>query len=113
MSSLEHDPIYTGFLSFFPLLLIFGKWQASTGSYSWYDRKEKQSEIKILEEQLARKQDLGNGITAYFLPPPLPYPSLHQSAGTEEGKTDGSKGQTLSLQALNSLAQYSLSGAES
>lgn len=40
-------------------------------------------------------------------------PHLPQRAGTEERKTDGSKGQTLSLQVLSSLAQYSLSGAGS
>lgn len=40
-------------------------------------------------------------------------PHLHQSAGTGEGKTDGSKGQTVSLQVLSSLAQYILSGAGS
>lgn len=40
-------------------------------------------------------------------------PHLHQRAGTEEGKTDGSKGKTLSLQVLSSLAQYILSGAGS
>lgn len=40
-------------------------------------------------------------------------PHLHQSAGTEEGKTDGSKGETLPLQVLSSLAQHILSGAGS
>lgn len=73
MSSLEHDPVCKGFLSFFPLLLIFGKWQASSGTDSWYQRKEKQSEIKILEEQLTRKQDLKNGIIVCHLPSPLLY----------------------------------------
>jgi len=33
-SSLEHDPSCTGFLSCFLFLLIFGKWQAISGSDS-------------------------------------------------------------------------------
>lgn len=33
-SSLEHDPVCTGFLTFFRFLFIFGKWQASSGSDS-------------------------------------------------------------------------------
>lgn len=87
MSSLEHDPICTGFLSFFSFLFIFGKWQASSGSDSWYERKKKQSEIKILEEQFTGKQDLRNVTAACHLPPPLLYHPL-SAESREWGKKE-------------------------
>lgn len=45
----------------------------------------------------------------------LPCSTTHlwQRVGSEEGKRDGSKRQTLSLQVLSSLAYYTLSGVDS
>lgn len=101
MSSLEHDPVCAGFLSFFPFIFNFEKWLATPGSVSWFERRKKQSEIRILKEQLAGQQDLGNGTTACCFPPTPPHPAsaLLLTFSKEQGvrKGDGNKRQTSSL----------------
>lgn len=84
-------PYSAGFISFFPFIFNFEKWQATPGSVSWFERRKKQSEIRILKEQLAGKRDLGNGTTACCLPLPLLYYSPSAKSrewGREVGTRD-------------------------